>query len=97
MEQVTIAKLKNQLSAYLRKVRAGATVVVIDRNRPVARLEPITGRETADGKLERLEAAGIVRRGRKPWRPGLLRAKADLPRSKRSVLAALLEDRAEGR
>jgi prevent-host-death family protein len=94
MERVTIANLKNRLRAYLRKVRAGEPIVVLDRNRPAARLEPIKGREAA---ADRLEAAGIVRRGRKPWRPGLLKPKADLPRSKRSVLGALLEDRTEDR
>lgn len=40
-EAVNIADLKNHLSAYLRKVRAGQEFVIRDRNLPVARLVPI--------------------------------------------------------
>ena len=32
MEQVTVSQLKSQLSAWLRKVKAGATVVVFERD-----------------------------------------------------------------
>ena len=38
---VNVAELKNHLSAYLRKVRAGQEFVIRDRNLPVARLVPI--------------------------------------------------------
>jgi prevent-host-death family protein len=37
---VKVAELKAQLSAYLRDARAGQTVVVCDRDTPVARLVP---------------------------------------------------------
>ncbi|WP_369294471.1 type II toxin-antitoxin system Phd/YefM family antitoxin, partial [Klebsiella pneumoniae] len=36
MEKATISELKNRLSAYLKKVRAGHTVLILDRDRPVA-------------------------------------------------------------
>lgn len=39
---VRIAELKAELSAYLREARAGGTVVVCDRDTPVARLVPYT-------------------------------------------------------
>ena len=38
---VNVAELKNHLSAYLRKVRAGQEFIIRDRNLPVARLVPI--------------------------------------------------------
>lgn len=38
---VGIAELKARLSHYLREVRAGRTVTVLDRGRPVARLVPV--------------------------------------------------------
>jgi prevent-host-death family protein len=41
MERVRIAELKARLSHYLRLVRSGTRVVVLDRDRPVARLEPV--------------------------------------------------------
>lgn len=37
---VKVAELKARLSAYLRDARAGRTVVVCDRDTPVARLVP---------------------------------------------------------
>ena len=40
MIRVTISELKNGLSAYLRRVRSGETVLVLDRKTPVARLVP---------------------------------------------------------
>ena len=41
MMQVKISELKNSLSAYLRKVKSGESILVLDRNTPVARLVPI--------------------------------------------------------
>lgn len=40
MIRATISELKNGLSAYLRRVRSGETVLVLDRKTPVARLVP---------------------------------------------------------
>ncbi len=94
MEKATISQLKNRLSAYLRKVRAGETVLVLDRDRPIARIERIGGRHDADARLARLEAAGLVSRPTTPL--PLAALTADPPRSRRSVLAALLQERAEG-
>ena len=39
MEKATISQLKNRLSEFLKKVRAGQTVVVFDRSQPIARIE----------------------------------------------------------
>jgi len=41
MRQVKTADLKAHLSAYLAAVRAGESIIVCDRNTPIARLEPI--------------------------------------------------------
>ncbi len=41
MERVTISQLKNSLSAYLKKVRAGQTVLILDRDEPIAVLERV--------------------------------------------------------
>lgn len=40
MDGVRIAELKARLSEYLRQVRRGESIVVLDRDRPVARLVP---------------------------------------------------------
>lgn len=44
MKQVRIAELKARLSEYLRAVRAGETIAVLDRDTPVAQLVPIRDR-----------------------------------------------------
>ena len=41
IKSVGIAELKAHLSRYLREAGAGATVEVLDRGRPVARLVPL--------------------------------------------------------
>jgi prevent-host-death family protein len=41
MTHVRIAELKTHLSEYLRAVRGGQTVVVLDRETPVAEIVPI--------------------------------------------------------
>lgn len=41
MRQVKIAELKDRLSEHLRAVEGGAEVVVMDRNRAIARIVPL--------------------------------------------------------
>jgi prevent-host-death family protein len=40
MKEVRIAELKAKLSEYLREVRRGHSITVLDRDKPVARLIP---------------------------------------------------------
>ena len=99
MKKVTISELKNNLSAYLKKVQAGTSVLVYDRNCPVARIEPL-GRHAADSeRLARLYAAGILRPPRKP----ALAAEALLARLRSGpklpdadLVTAVIEERASG-
>jgi antitoxin (DNA-binding transcriptional repressor) of toxin-antitoxin stability system len=95
MEQTNLSNLKNKLSAYMRKVRSGETVIVLDRGRPIARIERIGGPAAMDQCVARLEAAGLVSRPSKPLPLKLLAATR--PRSRDSVVAALIEERREGR
>ncbi len=44
MKQVGIAVLKSKLSEYLRAVRQGETIAVMDRQTPVAHIVPVRGR-----------------------------------------------------
>jgi prevent-host-death family protein len=41
MKQVRIAELKAKLSEYLRAVRRGETITVLDRETPVAQVVPV--------------------------------------------------------
>lgn len=46
MKQVRIAELKARLSEYLRAVRRGETIAVLDRETPVAQIVPVRDRVT---------------------------------------------------
>ncbi|MGA3159080.1 MAG: type II toxin-antitoxin system prevent-host-death family antitoxin [Steroidobacteraceae bacterium] len=61
MEKATVSKLKDNLSAYLRKVRAGHPVVIYDRNVPIARLERIESSGSGADRLALLRAQGLTR------------------------------------
>lgn len=41
MQRTSITDAKNNLSALIDSVRRGETVLICDRNRPVARLQPV--------------------------------------------------------
>ena len=56
--EVGIRDLKNGLSRYIDRVRAGEEVIVTDRGRPVARLSPL---DAGDARLADLVASGVVR------------------------------------
>ncbi len=43
MKSVRIAELKSKLSEYLRGVRKGQSVIVLDRETPIARIVPFDG------------------------------------------------------
>jgi prevent-host-death family protein len=62
---VGVRELRNNLSRYLDRVRAGEEVVVTERGRAIARVLPI-GNERA---LDRLIAAGLVKPARQAKRP----------------------------
>ena len=46
MKQVRIAELKARLSEYLRAVRRGETIAVLDRETPIAQIVPVRNRAT---------------------------------------------------
>lgn len=98
MIHATISQVKNSLSAYLRKVRAGETVLIMDRKTPVASLVPVSGGSDVDPRLDRLVAAGLVERGGR-WKVGEAdeehaptRLAGDV-----DVVAAVVEERRSGR
>ena len=95
MEKATISELKNRLSAYLKKVRAGHSVLIFDRDQPVARLESVGSGAPHDDKLARLEAAGLIRRARS--RPAAESLRAAAPVAGRSVMDALIAERRDAR
>lgn len=86
---VGIAELRQNLSAYLRRVSRGERLLVTDRNRPVAELGPAPSTGPA---LDRLIAEGKVSR---PARSGLPEP-LELEGDPRALSRALDEIRREG-
>ncbi len=99
MKKASITQTKNQLSALLDRVRHGETVLIMDRGRPVARLEPALheGEGNETGRLARLERAGILRRAIAPARNRLVLESPPKPKKGASILQALLTEREQGR
>ena len=98
MKRASLTETKNRLSALIDEVREGETILVLDRGRPVARIESVaSGGAGAPGRLERLERKGLVTRakGRRPEE--LLSSPLPKPRPGASAVAALLDERAESR
>ena len=99
MTTASISEAKNHLSALLDRVRQGETVLILDRQSPVATLCPVSGSCGGSGEayLQTLARQGLVRLSvRKPDTKVL---DMPLPRTEggASVLDALLEERREGR
>ena len=82
MKQVRIAQLKSHLSEYLRVVRRGETISVLDRETPVARIVPAGARPSL---RTRKPSPGVPPPNRVPL-PKRLGIKID-------VVELLLEDR----
>jgi prevent-host-death family protein len=103
MRIASITEAKNSLSALIDGLKGGSPVLIVDRGRPVARLEPVTGsaEDAHDGRLSRLLREGVVRprRGDPPLAlfsspPPRVRAGASgVP----SAVDALTRERREGR
>lgn len=95
MEKATISQLKNHLSAYLKKVRGGMSLLIVDRDEPIARLERISGAGSSDERVRRLEKAGLIRPGKRALELSFINA--PLGTSGRSVVEALIDERRDGR
>ena len=91
MTTASVSELKANLSRYLRVVRRGGEVQVLDRGTPVARLAPPAAKDD-EGVRERLIARGILRPGKGSAGDILDKPPLTLPVS---LSGALAEDRAE--
>jgi len=94
MSRVSVSDLKANLSHYLREVRRGGEVQILDRGAPVAKLTalPKASHSAGDEQRERLIQAGIVRPGPGDASKILETPPLELPTS---MLAALDEERAD--
>jgi prevent-host-death family protein len=95
MKEAKISEIKNGFSHFLRLVRQGETIRVLDRDVPVAKIVPISqtakARGGEDERLAGMERKGLIRRGTGRLDRALLRS--DPPGRPSGVLDALLEER----
>jgi|JI10StandDraft_1071094.scaffolds.fasta_scaffold07450_11 antitoxin (DNA-binding transcriptional repressor) of toxin-antitoxin stability system len=68
MSVATISYTKNNLSAILEKVKAGETVVILDRDKPIAQITKVD--ESDDERCERLIAQGKMRPPKRKLKSG---------------------------
>ncbi len=98
MKKAGIADLKNNLSRYLDQVKSGESILVLDRNQPVARIVPlqkgVRGAVSEDDRLARLERKGLIRRG--TGGSGRWLTKRRVVKVPGSVLQDLLDERRSG-
>ena len=99
MKKASITEAKNRLSALIVGLKGGSPVLIVDRGRPVARLEPVTsGREAEpDGRLSRLIRDGVVRPSRGSLPRELFRDQPPRPKGGASAVKALIDERRESR
>lgn len=94
MKRVSVTELKNRLSHYLRLVKRGETIELLERKVPIARLSGLAGVPANDEELlQRLERDGIVTRpAGRPYR-GFLKS-PPVPCTA-DIVKALIEERDE--
>ena len=95
MKKAKVSELKDRLSHYLRAVRAGNPVLVLDRDRIIARIEPVRDATGGHGDWTLpLEQTGVLR-------PPAERLPADWlakrPSTRGDVVAAVIDERRSGR
>ena len=92
MYSVGVRELKNKLSQYLRYARQGERLVITERGKPIAIIQPIDDLEapsTPELELARLAREGAVRLSRKKFAKRIPSVKVSGP----TVSSAVIEDR----
>ena len=87
--QIGIRELKANLSACLREVKSGDSIVITERGKPVGRLSPMN--MTLDERLKEGARSKLWSWNGRKWKPSVHRIKA---RGKAAISDLLLEDRA---
>ena len=88
MDAVGVRDLKNRLSHHLKRVRAGARLVVTERGRPIATLVPL------DVPADMAWAHRMVAEGRASWNGGKPTGSKNPPRNTGKLASDIvIEDR----
>ena len=85
-KRVGIRKLKVQLSAYIREVKKGNTVIITERGNAVGRIMPVS--ESLEDRIQSLVRSGIADWNGKKVKPGKPAAKI----KRRKTLAKIVSE-----
>lgn len=91
---VSIAELKDKLSAYLAEVRRGEEILVRDRSVPIARIVPLERLSSSDAEEVALAGEGKLRLPEKPLPASFWRTRAPKVTRQR-LMEALRAEREE--
>ena len=95
MKVANIATAKNQFSRLIDQVKQGETVVITDRNRPVAQIRPL---DAGEAPLEALHASGLLSPPQSTLNVAAFMAAArPVMNAAGSLRDAILEEREDGR
>jgi antitoxin (DNA-binding transcriptional repressor) of toxin-antitoxin stability system len=96
MKRASVSQVKSRLSAYLKDVQRGETVLIFDRDKPVARLEPVNRKDIPDEeRVKELVRLGIAKAPKKKLDVEALFA-MPAPRIPEEVaIRAVIQDREE--
>jgi len=98
MKRASITEAKTRLSALIDGLKAGSPVLIVDRGRPVARLEAVTGgHEETEDRLSRLVRDGVVRPSRGRLSREFIMEKPPRAKAGASAVAALIIERRDSR
>jgi prevent-host-death family protein len=99
MKRTSITDAKNHLSALIDGLKGGSPVLIVDRGRPVAKLEAVRGDQDIgqDERLSRLLRDGLVRPccGKLPR--SFFSTQPPAVKTGASAIDILIEERREGR
>lgn len=99
MKIASITEAKNNLSALIDSLKGGSPVLIVDRGRPVARLEPVTGAQAGEqeARLARLLRDGLVRPRRKAPARTVFSSQPPRANTDASIVNAVIEERWDSR
>lgn len=92
MSAVGVKELKNRLTHYLRRTKQGEEVIVTERGKPIALLQPIRHAVqpvSREARLAKLAAQGLITLPTRKFRKRIRPVKVSGP----PVSQAILEDR----
>ncbi len=95
MKRLNISEAKANLGRYVKQVQQGEAILLLERQRPVAKIVRLDIGDADEGSLAELEAHGVVERASGRLKRDFFRRHPPV-KAKSSVLAALLEERESG-